>query len=99
MLDEYCRAVVVVAGVAKHDIRVLLPRQGTNYVRKHIVRQPALTIVVRLARPHPVTGSVRVTLCAGGALARVIPRRQQSAGRADRQVRLPLRAGTAVGVQ
>ena len=56
-------------------------------------------VVVGLARPHPVTGRVRVTHRAVGAFAHVIPRRQESASRADRQVRLPLRTGRRVGVQ
>ena len=34
-----------------------------------------------------------------GALARVIPRRQKSAGRADRKIGLPLRTGRTIGIQ
>ena len=41
----------------------------------------------------------RVTRGAAGALARVIPRGEESAGRANRKVRLPLRTGRGIGVQ
>jgi hypothetical protein len=68
-------AVVVVARVAKHDVRVGLSWQGANCVREHIVRQSGPAVIQRFARPHPVTRSVRIALHAVGALARVIPRR------------------------
>src|SRR5438270_768644 len=99
MLGGYRRAVVVVACVGRLDPRVRLFRQRGDHVRKHVVRQPASAVVVGLARPHPVTRSAWVACNAVCALARVIPRRQESASRADRKVRLPLRTGTAVGVQ
>src|SRR5439155_14187687 len=38
-------------------------------------------------------------LRAAGALARVIPHRQEGAGRADGKVRLPLRTGSSISVQ
>ena len=41
----------------------------------------------------------RVTLLAVGAPARVIPHREESATRADREIGLPLRAGSGIGVQ
>src|SRR5438874_1375998 len=99
MLGGYRRAVVVVACVGRLDPRVRLFRQRGDHVRKHVVRQPASAVIVGLARPHPVTRSAWVACNAVCALARVIPRRQESASRADRKVRLPLRTGTAVGVQ
>src|SRR5436190_1952508 len=99
MFGGCCRAVVVIARVARYNRWVRLPRQRTHYVRKRIVRQPTHTIVVGLARPHPVTGDVRVTFRATRALARIVPRRQQSARRADRQVRHPLRTSRGIGIQ
>src|SRR4029077_18925072 len=101
MLGQQRSAVVVVARVAPHDVRVALCWQRTDYIRQRIVRQPAQAVVVGLARPHPVTGTGWGTILAVGveALARVIPRRQQRASRADRQVRLPLRTRRGISVQ
>src|SRR6266480_1096228 len=99
MLGEDRGAVVVVARVGGKDAGVRLRRKRGDYVRKRIVRQPGRAVVIGLARPHPVTGSGRVTKSAVGALALVIPRRQESAGGAYREVRLPLSAGSSIGVQ
>src|SRR2546423_5658184 len=99
MLGGYRRAVVVVACVGRLDPRVRLFRQRGDHVRKHVVRQPRRAVVVGFARPHPVTRSAWVACNAVCAFARVIPCRQEGASRADRKVRLPLRTGTAVGVQ
>ena len=99
MLGEQRRAVVVVARIGRLDTVVWLRRQRGDYVREHIVRQPCHTVVVGLARPHPVTGDASVTNLAVGALARVIPCRPERAGRADREVGLPLRTVRGIGVQ
>src|SRR6266550_2792852 len=99
MLGGDCRAVVVITCVSRLDPWVRLFRQWGDYVREHVVRQPARAIIVGFARPHPVTRSAWVASNAVCAFARVIPCRQESASRADRKVRLPLRTGTAVGVQ
>src|SRR5438094_5196478 len=101
MLSGYRRAVVVVTCVGRLDSRVRLRRKRTNYIRERVVRQPARAVIVGLARPHPVTGTGRVTILAVGVggLARVIPRCKKGASRADREVRLPLGTSTAVGVQ
>src|SRR6266480_2613637 len=101
MLGQQRGAVVVVAHVAPHDVRVVLCRQRTDYIRQRVVRQPTQAVVVRLARPHPVTGTGWVTILTVGveALTRVIPRCQKGAGRTHRQVRLPLRTGPTISVQ
>src|SRR5439155_4305757 len=65
----------------------------------HIVSQPGDTVVGGLPPPHPVTRNRRVTLDAACTFACVIPHREDSATRADRQVRLPLRTGSGIGVQ
>ena len=93
------RAIVVVARVARHDVRVALSWQGAHHVRKRIVSQPGHAVVVGLARPHPVAGDARVTFGATGALARVVPRGEEGACVADRKVRLPLRTGSGISVQ
>src|SRR5215510_7198798 len=95
-----CRgSVVVVPNIARHDERVGLRRQWSDYVREHVVSQPGNTIIDGLAAPHSVTRNPRVPLDAAGALACVIPRREEGATRADRNVRLPLRTGSSIGVQ
>src|SRR4030095_13455379 len=99
MLGKYRRAVVIVAHIAVHDPWVELRRQGGDYVREHVVRQPALPVIVGLARPHPVTRRVGTWRTATPGLSRVIPHRKQRASRADRKVRLPLGTGSCVGVQ
>src|SRR5437870_1862842 len=99
MLGDDRSAVIVVARIGPLDVEVGLRRQRTDYVRQRIISQPCQAVVVGLARPHPVTGNARVTISAVGALARVIPRRQEGAGRADRKVGLPLRTGGGISVQ
>src|SRR5205823_3311253 len=75
--------------------------QRAGHVRQRIVRQPTRAVVVGFARIHLVTRRGRVPILAVGvgAVPRVIPRRQESATRADRQVRLPVRTGRGVGVE
>src|SRR2546430_9115299 len=92
-------AVVVVARIAPYDAGVRLAGEWSDYVRERIVRQPRDTVIVRFAPPHPVTRNGRVPLGAAGTLARVIPHREDSPTRTDREVRLPLRTGSAIGVQ
>src|SRR6266446_7853357 len=99
MLGGDCRAVVVITCVSRLDPWVRLFRQWGDYVREHVVRQPACAVIVGLPRPHPVTRSAWVACNAACALTGVIPCRQEGASRADRKVRLPLRTVTAVGVQ
>src|SRR5438552_391899 len=99
MLGGDCRAVVVITCVSRLDPWVRLFRQWGDYVREHVVRQPACAVIVGLPRPHPVTRSAWVASNAACALTRVIPCRKEGASRADRKVRLPLRTGTAVGIQ
>src|ERR1700730_7981750 len=101
MLGGDRSAVVVVACIGGLDVPVRLRWQRTDYVRERIVRQPRRAVVVGLARPHPVTrhGWVTISAVRAGGLARIIPRRQEGATRADRQVTLPLRTGRGIGVQ
>src|SRR6185437_11489200 len=99
MLAGYRRAVVVVTCIGRLDPRIRLRWQRSYHVREHVVRQPACAIVVGLARKHPVTRSVWIACNAVGALARVIPRRQEGAGWTDREVSLPLRTKRGIGVQ
>src|SRR5205809_1062224 len=99
MLGEYRRAVVIVAHIAVYDPWVELRRQGGDYIREHVVRQPTQAVVVGLARPHPVTRRVGTWRTATPGLSRVIPHRKQRPSRADRKVRLPLGTGSCVGVQ
>jgi hypothetical protein len=76
-----------------------LRRKRGNNVRKCIVRQPRRAVIVGSARPHPVAGNGRVAPGAASTLARVIPRRQEAASWAHREVRLPLRTNRSIGVQ
>src|SRR6266403_4735405 len=99
MLRGDRRAVVIVACIRGLDPWIRLFRQRGDYVRKRVIRQPTRAIIVGFARPHPVTRSAWVASNAACALTRIIPRGKESASRADRKVRLPLRTGTAVGVQ
>src|SRR6266571_9311017 len=99
MLGKDRRAVVIVAHIAVYDPWVELRRQGGDYIREHIVRQPTHPVVVGLARPHPVTRRVGTWRTATPGLSRIIPHRKQRASRADRKVRLPLGTGSCVGVQ
>ena len=99
MLGGYRRPIVIVASVRRLDARIRLPRQRRDYIGERIIRQPTHAVIVGLARPHPVAWNSRATTGTTGALARVIPCRQERAGGADRQVRLPLRTRPAVGVQ
>src|SRR4029077_9243253 len=98
MLSGDRSAIIVVARISALDVPVRLRWQRADYVRERIVRQPRRAIVVGLARKHLVARRGRVTIKAAGvgADARVIPRRQQGATRADRQVRLPLRTVRAI---
>ena len=93
------RAVVVVTCVSGLDARIVLRRKRSDYVGERVIRQPACAVVVGLARIHLVTGDSWITTRAAGAVARVIPRRQEGASRADRKVGLPLRTGSGIGVQ
>src|ERR1700757_2316493 len=99
MLARNRGAVVVVTCIGRLDPRIRLRWQRRDHVREHVVRQPASAVVVRLARKHPVTRSVWIASNAVGALARVIPCRQESAGRAYREIGLPLRTRRGIGVQ
>lgn len=99
MLGGNGGAVVIVARIRRLDARIRLRRQRRDYIRERIIRQPTHAVIVRLARPHPVTWNTGATTGTTGALARVIPCRKERAGWADRQVCLPLRTRTPVGVQ
>src|SRR5215469_3632458 len=99
MLGEDCRAVVIFAGIAPLNSRLRLARKWAHYVREHVVRQPAHTIVVGLTCPYPVTRKCWVTLCAGGGLTCVIPYREEAAIGADGYARLPIRPASCIGVQ
>src|SRR5947208_12417593 len=85
--------------IFRYDEWVRLAGQRTHYVAKGHVRQPSGTVVEGFAPPHPVAGNARVTLLATSTLARVIPHRKEGATRADRDIGLPLRPGSAIGVQ
>ena len=99
MLGGYRGAIIVVARIGRLDAVIRLRRQRADNVRECIVRQPRRAVIGGFARPHPVTGNGRVAPGAASTLARVIPRRQEAAGRADREVRLPLRTDRGIGVQ
>src|SRR5207244_1041460 len=90
--------IVVVTHIVRLDVPVRLSRERAHYIRQCIIRQPGCAVVVGLARPHLVTGNTRVTNGAAGAVARVIPRRQEGARGADRQVSLPLRTSSGISV-
>ena len=96
---DQCRGVVVVARIFRYDAWVRLAGKGAHYVAERHVGEPSNTVVGGLAPPHLVARNGRVALLAVGTPARVIPHRKDSATRADRDVRLPLRAGSAIGVQ
>src|SRR6516164_8854714 len=99
MLGEQGRAIVVIAGVARHDKRIALSWQGCNHIAEGHVGEPSCAVVSGLARPHSVAGDARVAFAATGALPRVIPHGEDSACGADRNVRLPLGTGSGIGVQ
>src|SRR5262249_55587677 len=99
MLGEQRRAIVVVASVIAEDERVLLRRQGCDYVRKHIVRQPVRAIVVGLARPHPVARNSLIPLGAVGGLPGIIPDGEEGASLADRKVRFQIRTASGISVK
>src|SRR6202043_953649 len=101
MLGGDRSAIVVVARIGALDVPVRLLWQRADYVRQRIVRQPCRAIVIGLARKHLVARGGWATISAVGvaAHARVIPRRQQGAPRADRQVRHPLRTIRGIAVQ
>ena len=99
MLGGYRGAIIVVARIGRLDARIGLRRKRGNNVRKCIVRQPRRAVIAGFARPHSVTGNGRVAPGAASTLARVIPCRQEAAGRAHREVRLPLRTNRGIGVQ
>src|SRR5205814_1531845 len=94
-----CTPCVTTGELLKWKVILALPRQRRDYVRERIVRQPSHTVVVGLARPHLVAGNGRVAGSAGSAFTRVIPRREEAAAWADREVRLPLWAGGGITVQ
>ena len=81
------------------DARVVLRRERTDHIRERVIRQPACAVVVGLAGLHLITGDGSITTRTAGAVARVIPHRQEGATRADRKVGLPLRTGSGIGVQ
>jgi hypothetical protein len=99
VLGGYSGTIIVVARIRRLDAVIRLRRERGDNVRECIVRQPRRAVIVGLARPHPVAGNTWAATSATGALARVIPRRQEAAGRADREVRLPLRTDRGIGVQ
>jgi hypothetical protein len=84
MLGEDCGAVVVIAGIGRHDARVDLGGEWADYVRERHVSQPGRTVVGGLACPHPVTGDCWVTIGTAGALACVVPHGEEGATGADR---------------
>src|SRR6516162_2459996 len=99
MFGGYRRTVVVVASISSLNVKVRLSRQWAANVRQRVIGQPSQAIVVRFPRIHLVTRRVRITICAAGEIAPVIPRRQQRATRALRNVSLPLRTSRGIGVQ
>src|SRR4030095_14666186 len=99
VLVEHMVAVVVIARVFRYDAWVRLARKRGDYVAKLHVGEPGHALVSGLARPHPVAWNVGVTLGAAGGLTLVIPDRQKAAVLCDREVGLPLSAGTGICVQ
>ena len=84
------------------DARIALQRQRTGYVRGRLVTQPGHAVIGRLPGMHLVakiagTGGLTAGRCPRGL---VIPRGEESATFADREVGHPLRlGGISVGVQ
>src|SRR5262249_33650615 len=93
------RGVVVVARIACYDAGVRLTGQGCHRIAEGHVGEPSCAVVGGLAPEHLVALNGRAALYAAGTPARVIPHRKDSTTRADRNVRLPLRAASAIGVQ
>src|SRR5437773_979581 len=83
-----CRTVVVVARIAVYDAGVGLAGQRGDYVAERHVGEPSCAVVGGLAPPHLVARNARVALLAVGTSACVIPHREESTTRADRDVRL-----------
>ena len=92
-------AIVVVAPVFRYDARVLLAREGRDYITKLHVGEPGGAVVGGFARPHSVARNARVRVLAVGGFALVIPYRKEAAIRGGREVGLPLSAVSGVGVQ
>src|SRR4029077_5353542 len=101
MLSGDRSAIVVVARIGALDVPDRLRWQRADYVRERIVRQPRRPVVVGVSRKLLVTrrGWATINAVGVGAHTRVIPRRQQGATRADRQVRLPVRTVGGMRVQ
>ena len=96
--------IVIVPRIHRLYARIRLKRQRRNYVREAVVIQPGRTVIGGSARPHPVTrrtrtGRLTTSRC---PFALVIPHREKAAGRAHRNVRLPLgfgRIGIAIELE
>ena len=102
MLGEYRRAVVVVARVERLDTGIGLQRQRTGYIRGRFVSPPGRAVIGRLPGMHLITKGGGTGGLATGRCPRclVIPRGEESASFADREVGLPLRlGGISVSVQ
>ena len=102
MLGEYRRAVVIVARVERLDTGVALQRQWTDYIRGRFVSPPGRTVIGRLPGMHLITKGGGIARLATGRCSwcLVIPRAEESASFADREVGHPLRlGGVGVGVQ
>ena len=102
VLGEYRRAVVVVARVERLDTGIALQRQRTGYIRGRFVSPPGRTVIGGLAGMHLVAEGGGTAGLATGRCSRrlVIPRGEESASFADREVGLPLRlGGLSVSVQ
>jgi len=88
VLGEYRGAVVVVARVERLDTRVALQRQRTGYIRGRFVSPPGRAVIGGLPGMHLITkiaGTRRLT--AGRCpWCLVIPRGEESASFADREV-------------
>src|SRR6267378_1913593 len=102
VLGEYRGAVVVVARVERLDARVALQRQRTDYIRGRFVSQPGHAVIGRLPGMHLVAKIAGTRGLTAGRCpwCLVIPRGEESASFADREVGHPLGLGRiGVGVQ
>ena len=102
VLRKYRGAVVIVARVERLDTGIALQRQRTGYIRGRFVSQPGHAVIGRLPGMHLVTkiggtGGLTAGRC---PWCLVIPRGEEGASFADREVGHPLRlGGLRVGVQ
>ena len=102
VLGEYRGAVVVVAHIGWLDARIALQRQRTGYIRGRFVSRPGHAVIGRLPGMHLIAKGGGTARLATGRCSRclVIPRGEEGASFADREVGHPLGlGGLDVGVQ